>query len=76
MKMAVGGEQKELELLKYLKNLDDIGIKFALSNVIEHKGKQNKILLDWCMTNRLNIIYLDKSCPNSNYHLKNKDKNS
>ena len=68
------GEQKELELLKYLKSLDDNGIKFALSNVIEHKGKQNKILLDWCMTNRLNIIYLDKSYSNSNYHLKNKDK--
>ena len=69
-------EQKELELLKYLKSLDDNGIKFALSNVIEHKGKQNKILLDWCMTNRLNIIYLDKSYSNSNYHLKNKEKNS
>lgn len=67
------GEQKELELLKYLKSLDDNGIKFALSNVIEHKGKQNKILLDWCMTNRLNIIYLDKSYSNSNYHLKNKN---
>lgn len=64
------GEQKELELLKYLKSLDDNDIKFALSNVIERKGKQNKILLDWCMTNRLNIIYLDKSYSNSNYHLK------
>lgn len=70
------GRKKELELLKYLKSLDDNGIKFALSNVIEHKGKQNKILLDWCMANRLNIICLDKSYSNSNYHLKNKDKNS
>lgn len=39
------GEQKELELLKYLKSLDDNGVKFALSNVIEHKGKQNIIRL-------------------------------
>ena len=33
------GEQKELELFKFLKSLDDDNIKCALSNVIERKGK-------------------------------------
>lgn len=27
--------------------MDGEGIKFALSNVIEHKGKINEILIDW-----------------------------
>lgn len=65
-------EQKENELLAFLKQLDTSGVKFALSNVIEHKGKQNKLLLDWCLENQFNIIYLDKNYSNSNYQTKHK----
>ena len=66
-------EKKETELLEFLKQLDINGIKFALSNVIEHKGKQNKLLLDWCLKNQFNIIYLDKNYSNSNYQTKHKE---
>ena len=66
-------EKKENELLAFLKQLDTNGIKFALSNVIEHKGKQNKLLLDWCLKNQFNIIYLDKNYSNSNYQTKHKE---
>lgn len=66
-------EQKENELLAFLKQLDTSGVKFALSNVIEHKGKQNKLLLDWCLKNQFNIIYLDKNYSNSNYQTKHKE---
>lgn len=66
-------EKKETELLEFLKQLDINGIKFTLSNVIEHKGKQNKLLLDWCLKNQFNIIYLDKNYSNSNYQTKHKE---
>lgn len=59
--------EKEKELLKYLKGLSEKGIKFALSNVIEHKGKTNNALLEWAMSNKFNIIYIDKNYSNSNY---------
>lgn len=66
-------EEKEIKLLGFLKLLSDNGIKFALSNVIEHKGMQNKILLNWALKNRFNINYLNKNYSNSSYHLKDKE---
>ena len=65
-------ENKEIELLTFLQELDVSNIKFALSNVIEHKGEKNRLLIDWCLKNQFNIIYLDKNYSNSNYQRKNK----
>ena len=65
-------ERKEIELLSYLKTISDNGIKFALSNVIEHKGKTNNLLLNWALGNTFNIIYLKKDYSNSNYQIKDK----
>lgn len=59
--------EKEKELLAYLKGLSEKGIKFALSNVIEHKGQTNNVLLEWVMSNKFNIIYINKNYSNSNY---------
>ena len=64
---------KERALLSYLKELSNNGIKFALSNVIEHKGKTNNLLLQWAIENKFNIIYLDKNYSNSNYQSKAKN---
>jgi len=64
---------KEKELLDYLKKIDDLGIHFALSNVIEHKGKTNDLLKEWVDENHFNIIYIKSNYRNSNYHIKNKD---
>lgn len=66
-------EELEKELLAFLKMVSDEGIKFALSNVIEHKGKTHTILLEWAMSNKFNTIYLNKNYSNSNYQIKNKD---
>lgn len=69
-------ETLEKELLTYLDNLNERGIRFALSNVLHSKGKENKILLDWIDRNvdRYRVIYLDYNYANSNYQTK--DKNS
>ena len=63
-------ETKETELLQYLKELSHNGIKFALSNVLEHKGNTNTILLNRAIDNKFNIIYLNKNYSNSNYQIK------
>ena len=67
-------ETLEKELLTYLDNLNERGIRFALSNVLHSKGKENKILLDWVDRNvdRYRVIYLDYNYANSNYQTKDK----
>lgn len=67
---------KEIMLLAYLKKLSEKGIKFALSNVLEHKGNKNETLISWAMENKYNIIYLDNNYANSNYQSKAKDNNT
>jgi adenine-specific DNA-methyltransferase len=66
-------EKDELDLLEYLKDLSLKGSKFALSNVILHKGKKHDILMDWAIINEYNIHYIDKDYNNSNYQKKNKN---
>lgn len=67
-------ETLEKELLNYLDKLNDRGIRFALSNVLQSKGKENKILLDWVNRNigKYRVIYLDYTYANSNYHTKDR----
>lgn len=61
-------ETKERELLELLDNLNARGIKFALSNVLENKGKTNEILKVWA--EKYNVHYLNYSYGNCNYHAK------
>lgn len=65
-------EQDEKDLLLYLSNLDKRGIKFALSNVLYSKGKENKLLQNWVKEQKYKVIYLDYSYGNSNYQTKDK----
>lgn len=69
-------EDLEKELLSYLDKLNDRKIRFALSNVLRSKGKENTILMDWINRNigKYHVIYLDYDYSNSNYQTK--DKNS
>ena len=67
-------EIKEIQLLKLLDSLNDNNVKFALSNVLENKGKRNEILIEWCK--KYNVHYLNNSYSNCNYHAKDKSKNS
>lgn len=62
----------ELDLLDLLKKLDDRDIKFALSNVIFHKNKEQEILTQWLKNNpQFRIEFLNFSYKNCNYQAKN-----
>jgi len=60
--------EQEKALYDYLDNADKRGIKFALSNVIEHKGKVNEMLSEWAR--KYNIIDLNYDYSNSSYNTK------
>lgn len=64
-------EKEENELLYLLDDLDEAGVRFALSNVLYHKGMSNNLLIEW--SKKYSIHYLDKHYKNCNYHLKDKD---
>ena len=66
-------EDKEKKLLTLLDKANDKGIRFALSNVLENKGKSNDILKEW--SKKYNVIHLNNSYGNCNYHTKDKTNN-
>lgn len=69
-------ENNEHELLKYFDNLDKLGYKFALSNVLENKGKKNTILEDWINKNNYNVLHIDKSYVHCYYQHTGKENNT
>lgn len=66
------GEQDEVDLLNLLDKLNSMGVKFAVSNVLYHKGLENTLLIDW--SKKYNIHCLDKNYSTCNYQLKERDK--
>ncbi|MCM3585015.1 Dam family site-specific DNA-(adenine-N6)-methyltransferase [Mesobacillus maritimus] len=58
-------EKDELELLGFLDELNKKGIRWALSNVSLHKGKENTLLLNW--SEKYDTHTLDYHYNNSNY---------
>ena len=67
------GEEQEVRLLNILSDLDERGVRFGLSNVLEHHGKENLILKNWIDSNeKLQVNYISKSYSNSNYQKKEK----
>ncbi len=62
----------EIDLYNYLISQSEKGVKFALSNVIEHKGEKNIILDTWIKKNNLRTVIINKNYNNSNYQTKNK----
>lgn len=60
---------EEMRFLAKLDELNNKGIKFALSNVIEHKGRINEILLDWCI--KYNVHDMNHNYSNGFVHVKN-----
>lgn len=69
-------EIQEKKLLSILDSLDERKICFALSNVIEHRGKENWILKNWINNNNYFVSYLSKNYSNSNYHIIDRNPNS
>lgn len=63
----------EISLYDVLGDLHAKGVRFALSNVVEHKGQTNKALLDFVKKNRLKMNPIDHTYKNSNYQSKAKE---
>ena len=62
---------KENKLLAMCDKLNAKGIKFALSNVLKHKGLENETLKEW--SKKYNINYLNYNYNNCNYQDNNKN---
>ena len=64
-------ENDDLTLCALLDNLNERGIRFAMSNVLYHKGKSNDILIEW--SKKYTVHHLSFDYNNSSYHGKNTD---
>ena len=71
-------EKDEVDLLAFIDVLHKHKIKFALSNVLNSKGKTNEILQGWTKkhSRQYRVIHLDYNYANSNYHTKDRTLNS
>ena len=67
-------ETLEKQLYELLDKLNEKNIKFAVSNVLYNKGKENEILKEWC--EKYNVYHLDKTYSNCSYHAIDRDKNT
>lgn len=65
------GKNDDLRLFSILDDLDRQKVKFALSDVAEHKGETNDELISWM--NKYNVHEIASSYKNSNYQAKNRD---
>lgn len=65
------GTEEEKDLYAFLDKANEQGIKFALSNVFEHKGKTNDILYKWAQ--KYHIIEIESNYSNCSYQKKDKD---
>ena len=59
------------KLFEMLDTVDRAGVKFALSNMLESKGKENTILKEWAK--KYGVNYLDHTYSNCSYHKKDKE---
>lgn len=71
------GITEEIEMLSILKQIDQLGYKFMLSNVIEHNGKRHELLEAWVNENNYKIVdalffYVDPDAGNANDFLASK----
>lgn len=64
------GEKQEKEMYNFLKELNRKNIKFALSNVLSHKGKRHTLLEKFIAEEKLQLTTLDYNYKNSSYNTK------
>lgn len=63
-------EYQEYEMYELLSQLTKQGVRYALSNVVEHKGKTNKILSDFIDSQNVHTHYLNFNYNNSSHNSK------
>ena len=64
-------DKQEKELYLLLDNLNDRNIRFAMSNVLTHKGKKNTLLIDW--SKKYTIHHLNYNYKNSSHNTSKKE---
>ena len=63
-------DREDAQLMGLLDELDRSGIRFALSNVLTHKGLTNDRLIRW--SSRYQVLPLEKSYANCSYHVRDR----
>lgn len=66
-------EKDEADLLKFMDELNAHGNKFVLSNMLEHKGRENRLLVDWINQRDFQVVNIKMDYSNSNYQVEGKD---
>ena len=66
-------EKDERDLLVFMEELDKRDIRFVLSNVVEHKGRKNEMLIDWIERHNIEKQGVNMDYSNSNYQVEGKD---
>jgi site-specific DNA-adenine methylase len=61
-------EKDERDLYTLLVELNNKNVRFALSNVLAHKGESNEIMKSWVKNNNFVVHKLNYNYKNSNYH--------
>lgn len=59
-------DKDDLRLFNYLDKLNEKGVRFALSNVLRHKGMINDTLISW--SNKYQVHHLNYSYQNASYN--------
>ena len=67
-------EQDDLDLMDLCDKLDKQGTRFAMSNILEHKGLKNEKLIEW--SKKYKVYTLDYNYDNCNYQDNNKNNNT
>lgn len=66
-------ERDEQDLLDFMDRLNEQGIHFVLSNMLEHKGKRNHLLIDWIEQRDWQVVGINMDYSNSNYQVEGKN---
>lgn len=66
-------EREETDLLRFMDVLNARGIKFVLSNMLEHKGRKNQLLINWIGQRNLHVVDINMDYSYSNYQVEGKD---
>ena len=66
-------ERDEQDLLDFMDKLNEQGIHFVLSNMLEHKGRKNHLLIDWIEQRNWQVVGINMDYSNSNYQVEGKN---
>lgn len=66
-------KRDEQDLLDFMDRLNEQGIHFVLSNMLEHKGRKNHLLIDWIEQRNWQVVGINMDYSNSNYQVEGKN---